>query len=295
MRSALNVVSNILGFSSYSQVPWQDFDHTKLLIIRNWFIVQIKADGSEQYSPDTINNYLAAVRGVCRHAWKLELMDHERYMKILDEKPVKGTRIKERQKCSMIEVGQIKDCLLDHEQHIPNYLARFRDVTMFTLTACTGIRRSELVGLEVENILRSRRSIKVHGKGNKEHIVPVQPDAFRLLLSWIDDYRGDHDGAIFVKILKNGEMMEVALTPRAVNFIFDRLKKTLHKLDKFKDKTVFNPHNLRHSFATVLRDNTDDLSRIQEILGHNDMKTTVGYFIRDEEANSDLVDSLDTF
>lgn len=290
MTSALDVVSRVIGFANHHYVPWHEFDHAKLLIVRNRFLSQKKENGELKYSPATINNYLTAIRGVCRQAWKLGKMDHEVFMKVLDEKPVSGKRHKEREKFTISELGLVVSYFTNKDG-----TKAFRDGVIFALLTGTGIRRSELVKLEVSDVLRRKQSIRVKGKGNKERIVPVQKNAFDLVLKWIEDWRGDHAGPLFSRIYKNEQIGEEKLRPHSVNYIFEQMVKELWQNDVLRNKHKFNPHNFRHSFATLLREKTDDISRIQEILGHSDLKTTVGYFIEDEDANADLVDSLGEF
>lgn len=139
-----------------------------------------------------------------------------------------------------------------------------RNLAMFETFYSTGMRVSEMEGLNLEDIDFKNQMIKVFGKGSKERIIPV---GYRALKA-IQDYRA---------VLKENYV------PVFVNKNFDRLSaRSIRRiLDKIVEKCQLNvpvsPHMLRHSFATHMLDSGADLRGIQEILGHASLSTTQVY------------------
>lgn len=145
-----------------------------------------------------------------------------------------------------------------------------RDRAMFELMYATGLRVSELVNLRLDQMHLSLNLLEVTGKGDKQRIVPVSPQA----VDWVNQYLQTSRPALIKK------------TPPAVVFvnfhgrqltrqgIWKNLKAYIQALGIEKDVT---PHTLRHSFATNLLENGADLRVVQELLGHADISTTQIY------------------
>jgi integrase/recombinase XerC len=149
--------------------------------------------------------------------------------------------------------------------------AEARDLAMLEFFYSTGIRLSELAGLNDQDVDLVSDQVKVRGKGRKERIVPVGSHAARALRQY---YRqrdavgvsGTADRrAVFVS--RRGRR----LTPRGVQLAIKRL---LAPLARGRDLHV---HSLRHSFATHLLDAGADLRAVQELLGHASLSTTQVY------------------
>ncbi|MEW6172850.1 MAG: site-specific tyrosine recombinase XerD [Bacillota bacterium] len=145
-----------------------------------------------------------------------------------------------------------------------------RDRAMLELAYATGVRVSELVGLNVENVNFESGYVRVFGKGARERVVPVGRIARRCLLEYLERGRqalcdGRARDALFVN--RRGER----LTRQA----FWKLLKGYAKVSGVFKK--LSPHTLRHSFATHLLENGADLRVVQELLGHADISTTQIY------------------
>lgn len=145
-----------------------------------------------------------------------------------------------------------------------------RDLAIVELLYATGIRVGELAGLDVADINRERRTLKVLGKGNKERTVPFGVPSDRALGDWLDFGRGTllkpgAGAALFLG--KRGGRID----QRAVRTVIDRL------LQAMGDTSATGPHTLRHSAATHLLDGGADLRAVQEILGHTSLATTQLY------------------
>ncbi len=150
-----------------------------------------------------------------------------------------------------------------------------RDRALLELLYSSGLRVSELTGLNLEDLDLPGGSVRVRGKGRKERIVPVgrkAVEAVRLYLA--QERRGGSAGAsaIFLNVRDGGR-----LTSRSVH----RLLGT-RALRQGWQKRI-SPHALRHSFATHLLAGGADLRAIQEMLGHRSLSTTTRYTRLDTE------------
>jgi integrase/recombinase XerC len=142
--------------------------------------------------------------------------------------------------------------------------SRARDVAILELLYATGLRVSELAGLDLEAVDRDERTVRVLGKGRKERIVPYGGQAAHALEAWLG-CRGDAEGALFTNA-RGGR-----LTVRSVHTIVRRSARAAGLTRRV------SPHTLRHTFATHLLDGGADLRAIQELLGHSRLSTTQRY------------------
>jgi len=143
-----------------------------------------------------------------------------------------------------------------------------RDVAILELFYSSGLRVSELVGLDVEDADFLSETLRVLGKGNKERMVPIGSHA----MTAIQKYRSEakvHEGPLFIN--KNKVPSKRRLSARSVQMM---LKKYLAASDIAFDVT---PHKLRHTFATHMLDHGADLRSVQTLLGHASLSTTQIY------------------
>lgn len=142
-----------------------------------------------------------------------------------------------------------------------------RDLAMFELMYSSGLRLSELVGLDLGGIDAAGGEVRVLGKGNKERIVPVGGPALAALARWLAVRAGiaRHPSALFVGI--RGDR----ISPRVVQV---RLK-ALAQRQGIGQRV--HPHALRHSFASHVLQSSGDLRAVQEMLGHASLSTTQVY------------------
>ncbi|HOO68147.1 MAG TPA: site-specific tyrosine recombinase [Bacilli bacterium] len=146
----------------------------------------------------------------------------------------------------------------------------YRNKAMLELMYSSGLRVSELVNLNLNDIDLNECIVKVFGKGSKERIVPIGDYALDALNKYINEYRnGMLKGYLTDALFLNNHGKRIT---RQGFFII------LKKLAKDKDiKKEFSPHTLRHSFATHMLEHGADLRSIQELLGHENMSTTSIY------------------
>ncbi|MHC4357999.1 MAG: site-specific tyrosine recombinase/integron integrase [Planctomycetota bacterium] len=146
-----------------------------------------------------------------------------------------------------------------------NDLQGRRDKAILETLYSTGIRVSELVGLNVEDVDTLSELLKVRGKGKKERIVPIGSLALEAVKVYLAFRGSNGDTALFLN--KNKKRLSV----RSISRIMDKYM----KLADIRHNP--SPHIIRHSFATHLLDRGADLRAVQELLGHANLSTTQVY------------------
>ena len=144
-----------------------------------------------------------------------------------------------------------------------------RDKAMLELMYATGIRVSELIGLNLMDVSFSSNSIRC-GSKNQERFIPMYPYAMSILRDYVEHYRpqmmiSTERDALFVNM--SGERMS--------RQGFWKIVKVYQQ--KAKIQKDITPHTLRHSFAAHLLENGADLRAVQKMLGHSDISTTMFY------------------
>ena len=144
-----------------------------------------------------------------------------------------------------------------------------RDHAVLELLYSSGLRVSELVGLNKDDIMMRDGMVRVRGKGRKERIVPVGDAAIRALYFYFKqtDSRQDVKDKKAVFLNRSGKRMNVRSVQRLVEAVVLRTGLNKH----------VSPHTLRHTFATHLLGAGGDLRSIQELLGHESLSTTQRY------------------
>ncbi len=174
----------------------------------------------------------------------------------------------EKQLPSFLNTAQMESLLAapgsrTKQKQAPDWLAR-RDAAIIELFYSAGIRISELAGLNVSDVDSISETIRVFGKGSKERVCPIGPEANGA----IQAYRAAakvHAGALFVNKLRT------RISRRAV---WSLLKKYLQQEHL---PAGISPHKLRHTFATHMLDNGADLRTVQTLLGHASLSSTQIY------------------
>lgn len=154
--------------------------------------------------------------------------------------------------------------LLDKESDEP---IDIRDKAMLELMYSSGLRLSELQGLDLQSINTRAREVRVLGKGNKERVVPFGRYASQAIQQWLKVRHlfNPKDDALFVSQFGN------RISTRSIQKRFETwgLRQGLN--------SHLNPHKLRHSFATHMLEASADLRAVQELLGHSNLSTTQIY------------------
>jgi len=148
-----------------------------------------------------------------------------------------------------------------------NSFVDLRDFLIIELFYATGIRRSELINLELSDVSIDDRSIKVLGKRNKERVVPLIESSVDLIIAYKLSRNTIQSDSKFFFITEKGNKLYDFLVYKIVKRQFDYIST--------KDKR--SPHILRHAFATHLLDEGADLVAVKELLGHASLASTQIY------------------
>lgn len=145
-----------------------------------------------------------------------------------------------------------------------------RDLAIVEVLYASGIRVSELTGLELSSIDYERSTLRVIGKGNKERVVPIGGPAMRAIDRWIKDARP--------KFLSNQSESALFIGARGKRIDQRVVRDIVYEAtESLGDRERLGPHALRHSAATHLLEGGADLRTVQEILGHSSLATTQIY------------------
>ena len=145
-----------------------------------------------------------------------------------------------------------------------------RDLAILELLYATGLRASEVTGLNVKDINLDVAFVKCTGKGEKERIVPVGKKAIQAIKNYLNGLR--------IKMVKNKEVAALFLDKNGRRLSRQGLFNIIKKYVKAAGITKHaSPHTLRHTFATHLLERGADLRSVQEMLGHANISTTQIY------------------
>jgi integrase/recombinase XerD len=167
-----------------------------------------------------------------------------------------------------ITISQVRQ-LLEQPAKLNTLEAR-RDKAMLELLYASGMRISELVGLNLGDVNTEEGQVRCFGKGHKERIVPIYEQAARSVKEYIEEIRP--------KLARKKDEVALFLNPRG-----DRLTRQgfWQKLKEYARAAgldaQISPHTLRHSFATHMLSGGADLRAVQELLGHANISTTQVY------------------
>lgn len=142
-----------------------------------------------------------------------------------------------------------------------------RNRLLVELFYSTGIRRIELINLQVQSIDLYSYSIKVLGKRNKERMIPLIPSVVKSLKAYLDVRTVIQSDTPYLFLTEKGNKIYETLVFRVINSYFSKVSTKVKK----------SPHILRHSFATHLLNQGADLNSVKELLGHSSLASTQVY------------------
>lgn len=261
---ALTTMASILSNSAQDAVglPWAQlrYEHTQAL----------RTALSERYAASTVKRCLAALRGVLRECFQLGLMDADALQRASKLAPIKASPLP---KGRALPNGEIRSMFMTClEDTTP---AGVRDAALFAVLYGAGLRRAELVGLDLDDYTADDGGIRVrHGKGDKARITYL-PQSLRALVGrWIA-LRGTMAGPLFYPVQKNGRITTGRLGESSVQWI-------LHERATVAGVADFSPHDLRRTYISNLLDAGADISTVQKLAGHANVTTTQRYDRRGE-------------
>lgn len=154
------------------------------------------------------------------------------------------------------------------------------ELAIIWLLLTTGVRRSELVSLEFSDLCSDGTELRIHGKGNKERIVPLPCRTQEVLQEYLNA-RGDSAGPL----LRNRAANRVGYT--SLRRMFNRLLRRASLED-----CGFTLHSTRHAYATMLVKAGVDLGTVRDLLGHSDISVTSVYIHSDVRSKKSAVEQL---
>ena len=276
MLSALNQMAQMLNPNEEDayETPWWllRYKHTKPL----------RALLEDRYEVATANRYLSALRGILQECWRLEMMTYDDYIHAIDfenfkahKKPV-GRLIEDAEIIALID-----NCIQD------NSTIGFRDCGLLAVLFATGLRRDEVVKLDIEEceFYDTSARLLVHGKGNKLRAVFVAKSAYKCLIYWLQ-VRPDEPGPLFLPVHKSGQIGTKRLSSQAIYRIVINRARNVGIID-------ISPHDLRRTFASRALNEVDDIAKVSRIMGHSDINTTGRYDKRPEAQNLQVAELVD--
>ena len=228
-----------------------------------------------------VSRKLSALRSFLNYYYKHEYIDSNPAMLITMPKiPEKAIiRLDADEVASLLDY--IEECSdsLTKRQKIYYNITKYRDLAIVTLLLGTGIRVSELVGLDLDHIDFKNNGITVTRKGGNEMIVYFGDEVCDVLVDYIENVRSTitplkgHENALFLSIQKK------RISVRAVE---DLVKKYAKAIVPYKKIT---PHKLRSTYGTTLYRETNDIYLVADVLGHKDVNTTRKHYADMDDAN----------
>ena len=242
----------IFLFTTYSIKDLSEISHTH---IRAW-LVSMMENGIENRS---INRKITTLRSLFAHSLETEKVEIDPTIKILRPKTSKKLPqfVDEKSMNSILDIA-------NQEMEFSS----MRDFTMFEMLYHTGMRVSEITGLQTSDVDWINQRIKVLGKRNKERLIPLNPEMINHLKSYLlkrESNFAESTTALFITD-KGNKMYS--------KFVYSIVVKQLSGFTSLNKKS---PHILRHTFATHLLNKGAELNAIKELLGHSSLAATQIY------------------
>ena len=256
-RTIVSYGTDLREFEGYLEKTEAELDFTKVHadVVRNW-ISELMDEGRTATS---VNRKLSSLRSFYRFLLRRKEITVNPMLKIVGLKKKKPLPSFVREK----DMNRLLDGLSFDEG-----FEGCRDRTILEMFYATGMRLSELIGLDDVDVDLSARLIKVTGKRNKQRLIPFGDELAEDLLIYIkvrNDAFPDGVEAFFIR--KNGKRMYPMQVYRLV-------RRNLSKVVTLRKRS---PHVLRHTFATAMLNDNAELRAVQALLGHESLATTEVY------------------
>jgi site-specific recombinase XerD len=262
MRYCLTLVAAMFGERAET-LDWARLRYEHVAAIRTRLM--------ETRAPATANLALCAVRGVLRQAWKTGRMDTEAFHRAVDVPGVHGEPLRRGRALDVSELRRLfQACARDRSA-----IGR-RDEAILGVTYSTGLRRAEIVGLDLRDYDTATGELRVrHAKGARQRVAYVVDGAKKALRGWLKA-RGTGPGPLFWPSNGRGRPpVNRRMTPEAI-FVL------LRRRSREAGIAACSPHDLRRAFVTDLLDAGADLLTVQTLAGHANPATTWRYDRRAE-------------
>lgn len=271
MAGALNRIAALMvDGATLETLPWGmlRYQHTQA----------IRSQLAGHTGAASANQALSALRGTLKAAWRLGQMTADEYMAAADLQPVKAAR-PDQAAGRALQLGELMALVAVCGDGTK---AGARDAAMLAVAYSCGLRRAEIVGLDLADYVDG--VLVVRGKRNKTRTVPIQNGAAAALADWLK-VRGDEPGALFWRIRSGDRLTGERMSTQAIYSIFAARAEAANV-------PIFSPHDLRRTFAGDLLDAGADISTVQKMMGHANVATTASYDRRGERAKKQAASKL---
>ena len=242
--------------------PWASLDYAHTAAVRTKL--------ADIYAPATANKILAALRGVIKMSFRLGLITADQMARATSFEPVRGSRVPKGRSISQGELRALFG-VCDPQRPVGA-----RDAALLGLLYAGGLRRAEVVGLDLAHFEMNTGAVIVAGKGNKQRKLFITNGALEAVKAWLG-HRGDAPGPLLLPVRKGGTIQSRRMTDAAV-------AERIHHLARNAGISQFSPHDLRRTFVGDMLDAGADIVVVQQMAGHASPTTTSRYDRRGERA-----------
>ncbi|BBD62915.1 phage integrase (plasmid) [Nostoc sp. HK-01] len=264
MKHSLNLIAQLVTDhqADHLTLNWSGLRYKHTLALRTALI--------QKYEPATVNRILCALRGVLKQALHSGLINPIDYARAVDIQSVKVSKELSGRVLSQDELDALmQTCFSDLTP------AGFRDAALIAFLRGAGLRRSEVVCLELKDLAHPGE-IKIHSSHTRvDRIVYLSKSAIAIVNDWIE-IRTRTPGPLLCQVNKSGRVVHKRLTPQAVLFI-------LHKRGEQAGIKPFSPHDLRHTFIWDLLNAGVDVVTVQSLAGLSNPALTARYNLHTED------------
>ena len=256
-KTVLAYSEDIKQLQEFAQEEYGRFNplEVEAELIREW-IVSLMDRG---YTSTSVNRKLSSLRSFYKYLLRQGEVTKDPLCKITGPKNKKPLPVFLKES----EMNKLLD-----ETDFGEGFKGYRDRLIIEVFYATGIRLSELIGLDDKDVDFSASLLKVTGKRNKQRLIPFGDELRELMLGYINirnEMIPERSEAFFVR--ENGERLYK-------NLVYNLVKRNLSKVVTLKKRS---PHVLRHTFATTMLNNDVELGAVKELLGHESIATTEIY------------------
>jgi integrase/recombinase XerD len=297
---ALRVIAFSLG-TDINSLNWGALRYQHTTAIRSQLI--------QAYAPATVNKMLSALRQALKQAWLLGQMTAEEYTRAIELEPVTGETLPAGRELTTGEIlALMTACQKDKTP------AGTRDAAMIGVMYAAGLRRDEVVKLDVDNYDIETGKMVLIGKRSIQRTAYITNGAADALKDWLA-IRGGTKGPLFVEVNKGGKVLiereEMIVKPtrkiRGVDVPNKKAGQTIYRGGAMTSQAIYNmlakraqeagiknfsPHDIRRTFISHLLEAGADIVTVSKMAGHANIQTTARYDRRPEEAKRKAAELL---